>query len=157
MKFALVRGKSPVSSLIQWWTRSVYSHVAIVLDTGTTYEALPSGFVRAPNLAANNHGSTIDLLAYKTPLTQAEEATARRALESMVGKLYDYHMLLAFPLRTSWEPPASRRKLFCSEAAYLVSLALGPSRILLERTLPWKVTPDMINLSPLLKWEKTLT
>jgi len=156
MRFGLVRGRSPVSGAIQWFTRSVYSHANVVFRDGVVYEAEPQGFVRAASLAVNNAGCVVDLLEYKDPLTEDEEIVARAACETMVGEDYDYAMLVGFLGRFNFEPPASRRKLFCSEACMVVSLALGPGRRLLERVPPWKVPPEGINLSPLLKWVETV-
>ena len=64
MRFALVRGRGEVSGMIQWFTRSVYSHAAIVFADGVVYEATPRGFVRAAGLsevrgkAATSMGAT---------------------------------------------------------------------------------------------------
>ena len=148
MRFALVRGRGVVSGMIQWFTRSVYSHAAIVFADGVVYEATPRGFVRAAGLSENNGGCQVDLFAYVEPLTAAEVSVARAMCEGMLGRKYDYTMLLGFPGRLNFEPASSQRRLFCSESLMLVAMALGPGRRLLERVAPWKVPPDWLPMSP---------
>lgn len=156
MRFALVRGRGVVSGMIQWFTRSVYSHAAIVFADGVVYEATPRGFVRAAGLSENNGGCQVDLFAYVEPLTAAEVSVARAMCEGMLGRNYDYTMLLGFPGRLNFEPASSQRQLFCSESLMLVAMALGPGRRLLERVAPWKVPPDWIPMSPRLRWDETV-
>lgn len=156
MRFGLVKGRSAISGPIQWFTRSVYSHANIVFSDGTVYEAESSGFVRVESLAVNNRGCMVDLLGYRDGLSDSEVLVARDLCDSLVGEDYDYAALLGFLTRMNWEPPASRRKLFCSEACYLVGFALGPSRALLDRIQPWEVSPRDLNISPLLRWTETV-
>lgn len=159
ISFALYRNvPSLISSLIRWQTRSVYSHVAIVAG-GSTYEALSRGFVRASSLGENHDaGVIVDILEYKQKLAPTEEIRALQCLDSMVGAKYDFEMVLAgFPFRYRFEPRRAARKIFCSEAALIVSAAMGPDRILLERVHPSEVSPEDINTSALLKWKDTVT
>jgi hypothetical protein len=156
MRFGLVRGRSPVvSDGIRWETRSVYSHANIIFDEAV-FEAEASGFVQVPSLGVNNSGCQVDLLGYKEPLSPAEEAIAWQACQGMVGELYDYEMIKGFLTRANYKPASSQRRLFCSEAVFLVSIALGPARLLLERIEPWAVPPEGIAISPLLQWEQTV-
>ena len=156
MKFALVRGKSPVSSIIQWWTRSVYSHVALVLEDGTTYEALPSGFVRAPACTPTTTAAPSTCSATNPPhpgraghRPPGPGEHGRRALRLPHAP----GLPLAHQLGTAHQPAQA----LLQRSRLPGLLALGPTRLLLERTQPWKVTPDMVNLSPLLQWDKTLS
>ena len=158
MKFALYRGTSTISRLIQWFTRSVYSHVALVFDDGTTYEAVEAGFVRAENIRVNHPaGVIVDILEYKTPLTQSEVAQARAICDELVrmGGGYDYLMVLAgFPLRFHEQPRASSAKQFCSEAAAVVANRIG--RPITERSNPWKISPEDVNKSAVLRWSQSV-
>ena len=157
MRFGLVRGRTPViSDANRWLTRSVYSHANIVFDDGTVYEAEAEGFVKSASLSVHNGGCQVDLLEYKVPLTEFEEAIARAQCEAMLGELYDYQAILGFLERSNFSPPSSARKLICSEADFLVSVALGLERVLLERIRPEEVAPEHINISPLTKWVRTV-
>lgn len=158
MKFVLYRGRSLISSLIQWQTRSVYSHVAIWFpDAMEVYEAVDRGFVRAATLAENHDaGTEVDVLGYEVPLTPEEIERARAICGRMVGAPYDYEMVFAgFVLRMGWEPAANRKKFFCDEAALLVATAIGHP--LVARTLPWKCSPEDVNKSVALRWERSMT
>ena len=155
---AAYRGRSWISRAIGWFTRSVYSHVAIDFrdDGDSVYEAIGSGFVRAVDLAWNHDEDTVvDLFDYRRPLTTVELDAAYATARSLVGQPYDYaSVFLHFPLRLDRD--GDTKRLFCSEAALAISWAMGEDR-LLQRMLPWKATPDHIAISPLLKWKGTIT
>lgn len=157
LKFGLVKGRTPViSDAIKWFTGSPYSHANIVLEDGTVYEAEPNGFERFAALAVNNSGCTVDLFAYDDPLSIGEVADATAFLESLRGQGYDFPMLLSFLQRLNFEPPASRKLLFCSEAVMLVSQHLGPSRELFRNMPPWKLPPGFIIHSTRIHWIETI-
>ena len=159
MKIALFRGTGFVSENIEAFTRSVYSHAAVWWpELGGFYEAVAEGFicVSGPDVT-HAKGTIVDVLAYKVPLLESEEDLALVAARQMVGAPYDYASVFAgFPLRLQYEPAAGRKAFFCSESVFLICAAMGPSRVLLERTQAWKVPPEGINLSPLLLWESSL-
>jgi hypothetical protein len=153
--FACYRGRSQVSSLIQWFTRSVYSHVAIQIGD-EVFEAVSSGFVRSASLKEqHDKGTVVDLHAFVDAPTPDEIARARTAAARMVGTGYAYaDVFRGYPCRLNRD--AQPDKWFCSEAALAISWAMGRSR-LLQRMLPWKATPDHIAISPLLNWYWTTT
>ena len=158
MQFALYRGRSLISKLIQGFSRSVYSHVAIDFreDGASVYEAVGRGFVFASDLWVNHdEGTVVDIFEYRKPLTQIETDAAITTASALVGRPYDYaSVFLNFPLRLDRD--GDTKRLFCSEAALAISWAMGEDR-LLQRMLPWKATPDHIAISPLLKWKGTIT
>jgi hypothetical protein len=175
MQIAAYRGVAEVSRLIQWETRSPYSHIAVWFPAAQAepelnaeaaegaqrvaelYEAIDAGWVRAGTLGENHdRGTEVDLFDFTAPLTAVEEAAALTVARRMVGARYDYKMVCAgFPLRFNQEPHGSRNKLFCSEGAFIVAAAGG--RELLERIQPWQVSPRDVVISPLLKWVRTVT
>jgi len=154
VQIGLYRGIAAVSELIEWETRSVYSHAAAWFpDVGELWEAENQGFVCARSLGENHQkGTVVDLLEYKAPLTPAEEAVALATARGLKGEAYDFGAIEGFVLRLGYDAGAKEHKLFCSEAVFIICAAMGPERVLLERTQPWKVAPEHINLSPLLKW-----
>ena len=160
MQIALCRGIATLSHAIEWESRSVYSHAALWFpQVGELWEAENAGFVCARSFQENHEpGTVIDLLEYKVPLTAAEEAAALATARALKGTPYDFAGAFAgFTLKLGYQPAASQGKLFCSAAAFIICASMGPERVLLERTQPWKVSPEHINLSPLLKWVKSFT
>jgi hypothetical protein len=159
MKIALFRGSGFVSESIEGLTRSVYSHSACWWpEREEIYEAESNGFVLASGPRANHDaGIIVDVFAYKDSLTAGEDSIALQVAQNMVGASYDYVDVLAgFPLQLMYEPKAGSKAFFCSEAVFLICAAMGQKRVLLERTQAWRVSPEHINLSPLLLWEETV-
>ena len=162
MKIALFRGTGFLSGAIEDFSRSVYSHAAVWWpELSELHEAVADGFVCVAGPEVNHDkGTVIDVLSFKEPLSWNEDATALDLARKMSGPPpapYNYEMCFAgFPLRLEYEPAKDRRSFFCSEAVFLICAAMGPKRVLLERTQAWKVPPEGINLSPLLLWENSL-
>ena len=164
MQIALYRGTAEISGDIERLTRSVYSHAAAYFpEVNELWEAIGSGFVMARSLGENHDkGTIVDLLEFKIPLTDAEEAAALAAARGLEGIPYDYKGIAAFALKLGADPgmaPAQSGQpshVFCSAAVFLICAAIGPERLLLERTEAFKVAPEGINLSPLLKWAQTV-
>ena len=165
MQIALYRGIATISGDIERLTRSVYSHSALWFpEQLELWEAVGAGFVRARSLGENHEpGTIVDLLEYKAPLTLGEEMVVLQAARAMNGIPYDYIGIAAFALKLGVDPGAAPdpsgepSHVFCSTAVFVVCGAMGPARLLLERTLPWKVSPEDINRSPLLKWVGSVT
>lgn len=116
MRVLLFKGKSVVSRLIQWQTRSPYSHVAVELDDGRIIEAWHIGGVsmykdRAAMAVYHEVGTEIDV--YKPwALTAAQALNVERFLVSQVGKKYDFRSVFRFVSRRSAK---ENDKWFCSE------------------------------------------
>ena len=165
MQVALYRGIATISGDIERLTRSVYSHTAVWFpEQLELWEAVGAGFVQARSLGENHEAGTIvDLLEYKTPLTVGEEAVALAAARGLAGTPYDYVGIAAFALKLGVDPGAAPgpsgepSHVFCSTGVFIVCAAMGPERVLLERTLAWKVAPEDINKCPLLKWVGSVT
>lgn len=158
MKLALYRsGKSPIGGSISWFTRSVYSHVALWFPQHEeVYEAIASGWVVAPTLASN-HGKNIriDVLEYVDPLTPEQEDKAWQLCRKMLGAPYDYAAVFGgFPLRWNLEQKKGRKKFFCSEGAILVAAAIGRP-IIAPRVPAWKCSPEDVFKSAVLKWDES--
>lgn len=168
---ALHRGRSWISALIRWQTRSVYSHASVVLVNSresfmtaaeicddilrrrsagnpplgqTIYEARE--FSRVCVRYAHPEGEQVDLFRV-SGITRHQERLIVEWLGSQVGKPYDYTMVLRFITRRQASRGESG-KWFCSE---LVAAAFQHANLpLLERIEPWAVSPALLSLSPLL-------
>ena len=155
MRIALYHGKSFVSRLIRWQTRSRYLHAAFLLDDDSVVEAwMPR--VRHVRGLSEQHtpGTKVEIFAFNHPLT----AAANRRLEDLalgqVGIPYDYRGIFRFLTRER-PPHSGRRALFCSELVFLDCERAGLR--LLERTEAWRVPPDWLARSPLLNPIQTVT
>ncbi len=162
LSFYVVEGRTPiVSGTIREQTRSTLTHSGILFDAtdarpGCVFEAEMGGFEKFPGLDNNNSGCSVHLYTYDAGLTIAEVEDAYRFCGTLRGADYDTPMLLGFLQRLNYEPPGSAWKLFCSEAVFMVSLHLGPSRCLFRQTRPWEVPPHWIPRSPLIHWTETI-
>ena len=120
-----------ISRLIQWRTRSIYSHVAIEIDDHI-YEAHAShGVVRSKYWHDQFvRRDTIELHAWID-----EKHAIIDFLEEQLGKAYDYHLIWSIVLNTQGN---DRSKWICSE---LVQKALEKAGILSQAKpyTPWEL------------------
>ena len=164
IQIAAYQGKSFISRLIRWQTRSKFSHIAIrftediwvnlggrekYIHAGNVIEAWKGGVRMATNISESHDlGTRVDFFEFVEPLTQEETQTMASFLVRQIGKGYDYLAIVRFLTRdpiSHWQ----KTKWFCSELAFETSLTAG--RNLLERTDAWRVPPDWIPRSPLLR------
>ena len=148
MFIALHRGKGWIGRLIQWQTRSVYSHASVVLRglDGPVIESREFRGVRA--LDRLDPGEDVDLFSVIT--SRDERHQIRMFLYDQVGKPYDYTMVARFISRRSsagW----TEERWFCSELVFAAFAAAGIH--LLRGIEPWAVSPGLLALSPLLRPE----
>ena len=114
------QGVSPLSRLIRWQTRSIYSHIAISHE-GQVVEALGT---RGRVVLAENYrqyhtpGTVVDVL--DVPGVDPDLAWDF-ALEQ-VGKPYDYRAIVKFVTR---RPATENGRWFCSELASAACSAGG--------------------------------
>lgn len=144
LTIALHRGRGLLSRLIQWQTRSEYSHASLQLPDGLCVEAREGVGVRALPELAIAPGESVDLFRVEgvTATQHAEIAAFARA---QLGKPYDYTMVARFVSRRQ-ESRASRGKWFCSELVYAACQQAGV--VLLRDTEPWEVSPGLLARSP---------
>ena len=163
------QGKSLISRLIRFQTRSVYSHIAIrftdsmlvktplqygrtlavEIEAGNVIEAWNGGVRKADSISASHTPHTkVDLFELKSPLSSGSTKIFSQFLCAQLGKPYDYMAIIRFLTR---EPENRWRKdkWFCSELAFEACLVAG--RELLANCPAWKVPPAWIPMSPLLK------
>lgn len=137
----LFHGRGAISALIRWQTRGNYSHAALMdASDGSIIEAWQGAGVRRRRLedwsgvdAFNVQGMTPEMWA---------EACAWAA--SHIGDRYDYRSVFRFMTRKDCSPDDVW---FCSE---IVFAALEHVGIRLLRTDAWRVSPEMLSMSPLL-------
>jgi hypothetical protein len=159
------RGRSFVSKLIRWQTRSVYSHIAVrftedmwvklgtrdkYIHAGNVIEAWTKGGVSLHHDISTVHtpGTRVDVFEFDPPLSEAEENTIAGFLVKQLGKAYDFHAIVHFLTREPldhWR----KQKWFCSELAFEACLTGG--KRLLERCSAWEIPPRDIPRSPILR------
>lgn len=155
MRIACYKGKSFVSKLIRWFTRSDYSHVAFLLDDGSVIEAWEKGGVLHNASLRTKHTpkTEVDIFEIVPPLTLNEEADLIGNIRDELGKDYDYWAVMRFLTRQG-KPPGVGEKWFCSEFVFEMLHKIG--RVLFVNTEPWEVQPGWIPRSTVLKWDRTI-
>lgn len=144
----LYRGTSLLSRMIRLRTWSEYSHAAWIEQTGSVVEAWKRKGVRYSSDVNTGHtpGTVIDL--FDVPLTQEQMDVVRKFLAHQVGKKYDWRGVLHF-ITKRHEYSRDQERWFCSELIFSAFKAAGVE--LLSRVEPWKVSPAMLAMSPLLR------
>lgn len=146
LRVALYRGRSLISRLIQWQTRSPYSHAALLLGSGEVIEAWHVGGV-ARNvclLAAHKPDTRVDIFRVDA-LSPADAAVSIAFAHDQIGKGYDFLSIARFLSRSQSHRKETGRW-YCSELVF-ASLQQGCVK-LLERVEPCDVSPGMLALSP---------
>ena len=134
---------SPLSKLIEWETRSKYSHAAIVQTDGSVIEAVEGvGVHRLPILPTATAPDRIDLFTVEG----IDEMAVERFLGAQLGLPYDWPDLLGFIKRTYEQE--GRGAWFCSELVFAAIEAGGVT--LLRDVPPFQVSPGVLSLSPYL-------
>lgn len=178
MIIALFKGRSFISRCIQFATRSPYSHAAFIFDDAAAkaagrlnfdggadlsklkfanvnacQEAWQGGVQSSPSYRTlHRKGTKIDLLQFKDPLTPYEEEHLVKHIAADIGKPYSYRTIFRFFIMRL--PPKDPGHLICSMYVYRECAKVG--RELLDRTESWRVPPDFIWRSPLLRYKRTV-
>jgi len=135
------KGKSLISRIIRWQTRSEYSHVSIEID-GENYEAWKDGVISRK--WDQGHAAGTEVVVFE-PQGEIVEGLILKALKYQLGKKYDYKSVIRF---------LSRRKAqlddrwFCSE---LVAWSLAYGGLILQNMPCSYLSPRDICMSPMLK------
>lgn len=171
---AMHRGVSGIGKAIQWQTRSVYSHAALVFEAADVRFHMPDFWPREGRevpvfgrvviesrefkgvwARGLNHGRDwsegIDL--FQVEVTPEEWLRVFGFARGQIGKGYDYLMVLRFVSRRQ-ESRRSSGKWFCSELVFAAFQKAGID--LLARTEPWEVSPGMLSRSTRLIYDETI-
>ena len=146
MRIVQYKGRSPISKAIQWQTRSVYSHSALMLPDDSIIEAWHVGGVRHEPHPLTGHEPGTRIEVYVVDTTPTQDYQIERFVKSQVGKGYDFRAIARFLTREKGDNP---ERWFCSELVFAGFQHVGIN--LLERIEAWKVSPALIALSPYLK------
>lgn len=147
----LYKGSGFVGKLIQWQTRSPYSHAAVAFDVTADGTATDAWILDAREGKGVKLRQAVaeDLMAdrFSVDMTAQQETDVLEFLRRQVGKDYDYTMVARFISRRQ-ESRKSRGKWFCSELVFAAFQHAGVD--LLARCEPWEVSPGLLSRSPLL-------
>jgi uncharacterized protein YycO len=142
-KVALFSGKvSAISKLIEWETRSIYCHAALLLRDGSLVESIEPNGVRRVNPYVPDPEEPAQF--FTVPGMDDDKAETF-ALEQ-IGEPYAMINLVGFLTRSGVDE--DRGKWFCSELVFAAVQAGGVS--LLRNVPAFMVSPGMLGLSPLL-------
>lgn len=144
-KVLLFKGGDPISWVVQWQTRSIYSHVALLEPDGRyCVESFPGEGVRRRVLTEADW-KRIDAYDVKGMTPERWNFAIQYCL-NQAGMGYDWWSVLRF---VSKRTAKENKKWFCSE---LVHKALAEAGVrLLERIPSSEVAPAHIAISPLLE------
>lgn len=148
MKILAYQGKSIISKLIRWQTRSIYSHIAVELDDGSIIEAwLTDGVIHRDSFnEGHTDGTPVDFFQVKGLV---DSSKAEEFLWKQVGKKYDWISVFRF----LWHTPAEKNnRWFCSELAEK-ALETVSSKLLHGNCS--EHSPRDTAMSPLLEYEAT--
>jgi uncharacterized protein YycO len=149
MKILAYHGKSIISKLIRFQTRSQYSHIAFELPDGTVIEAGISRGVSHSESFRTLHkpGTKVEVFNVGVDLRVNHEVNFDKAKEfalAQVGKPYDFRSVFRFVSRV---PATENGKWFCSE---LAEKALEAGGVELLRGEAHNHSPRDICMSPVL-------
>jgi len=149
IRIALYKGTSLISKIIQFQTRSKYSHAACLLDDNSIIEAWHVGGVRHVKTLLTDHTPRTPVDIYQITATHLQQEQFERFLFAQVGKKYDFRSVFRFLTKY---PAVKNDKWFCSE---LVMTALEAADIYPLLRVPVEdVSPAMLSYSPLLGFLK---
>ena len=140
----LYRGTSAIDRLIQWQTRSVYSHAAIWQPNGNIIESANGIGVRVRAVPKGISAEEADI--FDVPATEAQWMRAIDFCHAELGCKYDWIGIARFITR---RPGGDDNRWFCSELVAAAFVAAGLP--LLERIQPWAISPGLLAVSPLLR------
>lgn len=143
----LYRGRSVISGIIRWQTRSEYSHAALLCPDGEVLEAVEfSGVVKGkPSCMAG-----VDAFRIKGDAGERILLDAIDFATSQIGKGYDYRSIFRFISRRDCSGSGKQNKRwFCSELVFQACKECGLE--LLQGLDACKVHPGMIASSPFLE------
>lgn len=151
MKILAYKGIEPISRVIQFVTRSQYSHVSFLDDDNSVWECVAAGCVHAASPSTNHKKGTPVEVFTCFGMRESDWTSARSVLRITEGKPYDYLGLLRFihiDLETEHTSNGIPKSFFCSGHLEWVMAEIGNP--LFDRTPHWKVPPDWIVRSPFL-------
>jgi uncharacterized protein YycO len=149
------KGVSLVSKIIRTFTWSDISHTsAFMLKRGKmadteVIEAWVGGVKKRPWYEGHAPGTKINL--WKVACTQNQKNRFYKFMENEIGKAYDYRGLVGFVARSGVQ---HETKWFCSELVFAAARYAGIR--LLHNIETYKVSPALLDLSPLLEYVSTL-
>ena len=149
IKILQFQGKSLISRLIRWQTRSVYSHSALLTSDNTVIEAWHKGGVQEVDSISTLHtpGTKVDVFKFTW---KVDEVAVEEFARKQVGCSYDFLAILRFLSRRSY---TKNKKWFCSE---LIAAATKHAGYPLIRLPSYEVSPRDIAGSAKLRYVETI-
>lgn len=138
----LYQGRSFISGLIRWQTRSKYSHAAVLDVNGHILEAVEGQGVITRPVETSDVFEAFEVLG----MTEGQWQLALEFGSNQIGKSYDYSSVARFVSRRA---ARENGKWFCSELVYAMCEYSGVN--LLSRIQPHNVSPALLSMSPTLK------
>ena len=138
-KVLLYRGRGGIDKLIEWQTRSIYSHAALLYPNGLTVIESEQGYGVRRRVFDDSEWA--DRFAVDG-MTAAQWDAAFKFAENEIGCGYDYRSVARFLTRRTAGSPT---RWFCSELVFAALRVAGVK--LLNRIYDWEVAPGHLALS----------
>ena len=130
------------SDTVGWYTRSVFTHVDVVLDDGRLLGARINGGVQ---IRPRDYQKILFVQRYRTTLSVAGEHDFHLALLEQIGKPYDWTAVLGLVMNRNWR---QTDRWFCSELVAWAFEKAGTPLLRVDNND--KVTPRDLTTSLLL-------
>lgn len=141
-RILLYHGRGLLSAAIRLQTASDFSHASLLMPDGrTVIEAWQGAGVQRTTLTGTQGVSAFDV----PDMSLAQWDAAIEFADAQVGDGYDYRGVFRFLLPLVKPSP---RRWFCSELVFAACQTAGCD--LLSRVEPYRVSPGMLSMSPLL-------
>ena len=130
-----------LSAIIRFFTWSRYSHVDFIVGPEYLIGPYPGVGTQREKVARRKQKASRWVICE----FDASHEKMRAAMESIIGKPYDWGAIFGFVLRQDWQDD---RAWFCSEAIAWASRMAG-TPLVTEKA--WRVTPRDLLMSPRLR------
>jgi len=148
IKLRFVTETDVISGAVSWFQGgSLWSHVEFVLPDGTFLGARAVGGIKIRAVDYIKPSKIKRQRVYAIPVDDATEEAILTFAHSQIGKSYDFSTILGIAAHTSWH---NSDEWICSEFVTACCLKGGLSLLNVEPDFVYKVTPEMVHLSPAL-------
>jgi|GEM_PF-1822918 len=113
------KGKSPISNIIKMFTKSKYSHVALVLDKYHLFETNWSHPAQINHIKYRT--KDYDIYRYKSHLTNRQKVLIDDYIQSVLDSKYDFKFLFSRGLKILFNVKIKddKSRMTCDELVYL--------------------------------------
>ena len=148
LKLRFVTETDIISQSVAWFQGgSLWSHVEFILPDGTFLGARASGGIQIRAADYIKPNKIKRQREYAIPISEDSLESILSFGLSQIGKSYDFTDILGIAAHTSWH---NSNEWICSEFVTACCLKGGLILLNVEPEFVFKITPEMVHLSPIL-------